>query len=861
MADPKANPEQVVVAEDEYMQRYGFNDSFEYKFKTKKGLSEDIVREISAMKKEPEWMLEKRLIGYRQFLAKPTPQWGGNLNDIDYNDIYYYLKPTDKKGNTWESVPDEIKQTFDKLGIPEAEKKFFAGAEAQYDSEVVYSHIKEELTKEGVIFTSTDEAVKKYPELMKKYFGTVIPPTDNKFAALNTAVWSGGSFILVPKGVKLKMPLQAYFRINSEKAGQFERTLIIAEEGADVTYIEGCFIGETEIKTIEGNKPIQDIKIGDMVLTHNISYKRVYHTQIRPYTGNLYTLQYYGDTTKSITVTDEHPFLVSKKEKQEYTNTEWKTSWVSTKNITKGDYLAIPIDRNVVSEELRNFEIKAEKGTKQHEYDLSIRTDKNFFRLMGYYLAEGGITGNSYVSFTFNKNEIDYIKDVANLIESYFGKKPIVQKEYKNGISVILCSAAAARFFRDNFGKGAKNKRVPKWVSFESIEKQKELVKGFWRGDGSFMYKYYNFGAKRMFRINTISIELARQIRDVLLRCNIFSSLNVANRSGKRNKMYVLYIGGQYLNKFASVVNFYSTEEIVDGNQAMLIAVQNSKITSYSRIIGDYAFVPIKNIKYSYVENLPVYNFSVENDESYVAGDVVVHNCTAPIYMSSSLHSAVVELVAHKDAHIRYVTIQNWSKNVYNLVTQRAFAYENAHVEWIDGNIGSKLNMKYPSVFLKEKGARGEIMSIAVAGPKQVQDSGGKIYHLAPDTTSQIISKSVSSGDGVSTYRGLLHIGKNASNVKSTVRCDALLLDDESKTNTYPYMEVNRDDATITHEASTGKVGEEQLFYLMSRGLSEEEALTTIVLGFLDPLARALPLEYSIELRRLIKLDMSNSVG
>jgi Fe-S cluster assembly protein SufB len=207
------------------------------------------------------------------------------------------------------------------------------------------------------------------------------------------------------------------------------------------------------------------------------------------------------------------------------------------------------------------------------------------------------------------------------------------------------------------------------------------------------------------------------------------------------------------------------------------------------------------------------------------------------------------------------VTIQNWSKNVYNLVTQRAFAYENAHVEWIDGNIGSKLNMKYPSVFLKERGARGEIMSIAVAGPKQVQDSGGKIYHLAPDTTSQIISKSVSSGDGVSTYRGLLYIGKNAANVKSTVRCDALLLDEESKTNTYPYMEVNRDDATITHEASTGKVGEEQLFYLMSRGLSEEEALTTIVLGFLDPLARALPLEYSIELRRLIKLDMSNSVG
>ena len=466
--------EEVVVKDAEYLERYGFSDNIDYKFKTKKGLSEEIVREISHMKGEPEWMLEKRLAGYRQFLEKPTPQWGGNLNNIDYNDIYYYLKPTDKKGNSWDSVPDEIKRTFDKLGIPEAERKFFAGAEAQYDSEVVYSHIREDLEKEGVIFTSTDDAVKKYPDLMKKYFGTVIPPTDNKFAGLNTAVWSGGSFIYIPKGVKLKMPLQAYFRINSEKAGQFERTLIIADEGADITYIEGC---------------------------------------------------------------------------------------------------------------------------------------------------------------------------------------------------------------------------------------------------------------------------------------------------------------------------------------------------------------------------------------------------TAPIYMSSSLHSAVVELVAHKDAHIRYVTIQNWSKNVYNLVTQRAYAYENAHVEWIDCNIGSLLNMKYPSVFLKEQGARGEIMSVAVAGPGQVQDSGGKIYHLAPDTTSQIVSKSVSSGDGVTTYRGLLHIANNASNVKSSVRCDALLLDDESKTNTYPYMEIKREDATITHEASTGKVGEEQLFYLMSRGMSEEDALTTIVLGFLDPLARALPLEYSIELRRLIKLDMSNSVG
>jgi Fe-S cluster assembly protein SufB len=285
------------------------------------------------------------------------------------------------------------------------------------------------------------------------------------------------------------------------------------------------------------------------------------------------------------------------------------------------------------------------------------------------------------------------------------------------------------------------------------------------------------------------------------------------------------------------------------------------KLVSYAKITESYVFVPIKSINSRRVSNILVYNFSVEENESYIAENVVVHNCTAPIYMSSSLHSAVVELVAHKNAHIRYVTIQNWSKNVYNLVTQRAFAYENASVEWIDGNIGSRVNMKYPSIYLKGEGAKGEVLSIAVAGEGQIQDSGGKILHLAPNTSSKIISKSVSKGTGVASYRGLLYIGKDAANVKSSVRCDALLLDETSKTNTYPYMEVYRDDANISHEATVGKIGEEQLFYLMSRGMSEDDAVATIILGFVEPLVKVLPMEYSLELKRLIKLDTSNSVG
>ncbi|MFI5412814.1 MAG: Fe-S cluster assembly protein SufB, partial [Candidatus Micrarchaeales archaeon] len=443
-------------------------------FRSAKGLSEKIVREISKIKNEPEWMTAKRITGYKVFESKPMPTWGGDLSGIDFNDVYYYLKPSGKKEDNWDNVPEDIKKTFDKLGIPEAERKFFSGAEIQYDSEVVYGHVKKELEKDGVIFTDMDTAIKKYPELVKKYFGSTIPPTDNKFAALNTAVFSGGSFIYVPKGIKVALPLQAYFRINAEKAGQFERTLIIADEGSDVTYIEGC---------------------------------------------------------------------------------------------------------------------------------------------------------------------------------------------------------------------------------------------------------------------------------------------------------------------------------------------------------------------------------------------------TAPIYMSASLHAAVVELIAHKGAHIKYVTIQNWSKNVYNLVTQRAFAYENASVEWVDGNIGSRLNMKYPSIYLKGEGAKGEVLSIAIAGDGQTQDSGGKILHLAPNTSSKIISKSVSKGSGVASYRGLLYIAKDAANVKSTVRCDALLLDEHAKTNTYPYMQVYREDATITHEATVGKIGEEQLFYLMSRGMTEDDAIATIVLGFIEDLAKVLPMEYSLELKRLIKLDTSGGVG
>jgi Fe-S cluster assembly protein SufB len=452
----------------------GWHDAESYVYKSGKGLSREMVLMISRMKGEPDWMTERRLKAYDHFLTRPLPSWGADLSTIDFEDIHYYIKPTEGQGKTWDDVPADIKNTFDRLGIPEAERKFLAGVSAQYESEVVYHSIKEDLEKQGVIFTDMDSGLREHPELVKKYFGTVIPYKDNKFAALNTSVWSGGSFVYVPKGVHVDIPLQAYFRINAKNAGQFERTLIIADEGSYVHYIEGC---------------------------------------------------------------------------------------------------------------------------------------------------------------------------------------------------------------------------------------------------------------------------------------------------------------------------------------------------------------------------------------------------TAPIWSEDSLHSAVVELIAQKGATIRYTTVQNWSNNVYNIVTKRAVAYEDATVAWIDGNLGSKVTMKYPSVFLMGPRAKAEIVSAAFANNGQVQDAGGQIYHCAPDTTSTITSKSVTKGTGRAEFRGRLKIYKGCTGSVSAMRCDAMLLDKQSYSGTTPSIEVNEEKVALGHEASVSKVGEEELFYLQSRGLNEREAITQIVNGFLEPFTKTLPMEYAVELNRLIQLQMDAAVG
>src|SRR5881409_2038445 len=458
----------------DYKEKYGFFVPEDYIFKAKRGLNPEIVKEISWMKKEPEWMLNMRLRSLEIFRKKPMPKWGADLSVIDFENIFYYLKASDRQSKTWEDLPPDIKATYDRLGVPEAERKFLAGVSAQYESEVVYHSLQENLTKKGVIFLDTDSALREHPDLFKEYFGTVIPPADNKFSALNTAVWSGGSFIYVPKGVKVDIPLQAYFRINTENMGQFERTLIIFDEDAYVHYVEGC---------------------------------------------------------------------------------------------------------------------------------------------------------------------------------------------------------------------------------------------------------------------------------------------------------------------------------------------------------------------------------------------------TAPIYKSDSLHSAVVEIIVKPGGRCRYTTIQNWSNNVYNLVTKRARAEAGATMEWVDGNIGSKVTMKYPSVWMTGEHAKGEVLSIAFAGEGQHQDAGAKMVHAAPETSSTIVSKSVARAGGRTSYRGLVNVQEGAEHSKSNVKCDALLVDSVSRSDTYPYVDVREDDVEMAHEATVSKISEEQLFYLMSRGMTEDEAMATIVRGFVEPIARELPMEYALELNRLIELQMEGAVG
>jgi len=843
MIMPVAQPlEQQVFFDQLSEYKYGFADPEKDIFRTPKGLSREVIEEISSQKEEPDWMRELRLRALKIFSSKPMPTWGADLSGINFDDMVYYVRPMDREGHSWEEVPAEIKRTFERLGLPEAEQKFLGGVGAQYDSEVVYHSLRKEWEGQGVLFCTPEEAVQKYPDLVREYYGTVVPPTDNKFAALNSATWSGGSFIYVPPGVKVDIPLQAYFRINAKNVGQFERTLIIADEGASVHYVEGCFLAGARVQTRTGEKPIEEIEEGDEVLTHQGRYRKVYRTMKRPYHGMIYHLRYFGDSGRELHVTEEHPLLVVRRERPHNRNQEFVPTWLTAAEIKPGDYLAIPIPQGeTVSEESHPVAVPVGRG--RHApvmQDVTLPMEPDFFRLLGYYYTEGHVDQEHSLTFSFNAGERDYLEDTRALIKRYFDPAPIENKLRQSGQTLVLCSTAVARTFAREFGSTVNDKRVPEWIRNAPSAQLREWVRGMWRGDGSYDQR------KNMFRYSTVSCDLAYAFRDVLLRLGIAASVNAQDRPPPRQIMYSVVISSPWDSRLGEIVGCPAP----DGRQS----------GSPFHLDDRYMYVPIRSMEIEEVETT-VYNFSVEEDESYVCEGVVSHNCTAPIYSTNSLHSAVVELIAKRGASIRYTTIQNWSKNVYNLVTKRAVAYEDATVQWIDGNLGSRTTMKYPAVYMVEPGARGEILSIAFAGRGQHQDAGAKVIHAAPHTSSTITSKSISKDGGRTSYRGLVKVHAGAHSVRCNVRCDALLLDEASRSDTYPTMEVEEDRVEIGHEATVSKVGEEQLFYLRNRGLNEGEARTMIVTGFLEQFTKELPMEYAVELNRLVEMEMEGSIG
>lgn len=833
LGEKKRPVEKEQAVYDRDYSRYAFSyPTDKYKYVLKPGLSRQVIEEISAIKNEPAWMREFRLQAYEIFIKKPMPTWGGDLSAINFDTITYYATPTDKSARSWDDVPEEVKKTFDRLGIPEAERKFLAGVGAQYDSEVLYHSIREDLRKKGVIFLSMDEGLREYPELVKEYFGTVIPPTDNKFAALNSATWSGGSFIYVPKGVQVDIPLQAYFRINAPQMGQFERTLIIADEGARVHYIEGCLPGGEQVSVGDHWVNIESLKPGDYVIADTGTKARVRAAMVRPYRGEMLTIKPISPYN-AFQLTPEHPVLVVRRA-HVLTKRRARNGWlpeVDTEKLLSAQPKYVPAGELTIGDFLVFPKVQAQGHNPKYTPEL--------LKLLGYYLAEGSAFVNKslnmpVVSFSFGAHERETIAEVCQLIEWVTDKKPCVtESPEKHAVNVIVYSQELMDRCIEACGKGAATKRLSAELMALPPNQIKPLLEAYFRGDGNVCDK----GNSIMYRAATASETLAQQIQELLARQGIYASIQV--RRGGEDR-----IQGRTIHRQDQYIIVYTVD----------------KRWSEIRHTERYFLVPIKSIERAPYEGF-VFNLDVEGPNSYLVRGFAVHNCTAPIYSKESLHSAVVELIAKRGAHLRYTTLQNWSNDVYNLVTKRAVAYEDATVEWVDANIGSRITMKYPSVYMLGKGARADILSVAFAGKGQHQDTGGKAIHAAPYTTSTIVSKSVSKDGGRATYRGHLVVAKGAHHAKSNVRCDALILDERSRSDTYPYIEIDEDQVTIGHEATVGKVGDDQIFYLMSRGLSESEALSMIVLGFMEPFTKTLPMEYAIEFNRLIQLEMEGSVG
>jgi Fe-S cluster assembly protein SufB len=640
------------------------------------------------------------------------------------------------------------------------------------------------------------------------------------------------------------MPLQAYFRINAENMGQFERTLIIVDEGAYVHYVEGCLCAGSMVRVRDGEKPIEEVEIGDEVLTHRGRFRPVRDTMQRRFEGPIFRITFAGEGYRSLAVTPRHPLFVVPRDPSGGHNTEFVPEWKEAWEVRKGDYLGIPatIDAGVAPPAWGE-DVSVGRGRHAAVLErVEVALTPAMCRVMGLYVAEGTVSANtSYLCFDSAGDEEQRML-VREVVGQAFGIEPWdYEYDGPNGRSLRFSSVRAARFFAQTFGRTTPELRIPDWVFSLDDDSRAAFVRGMYDGEGSYDAK------SGFYRINQTNQAVAQRLRELLLSLDVRATLSRSERPDGRRDMWQLAVCKADNGIFEVEVLGRASEAPTARKADVVIA-------------NGYCWMPIRSIE-KIQASCTVYNLSVEDDESYVCEGVVSHNCTAPIYSSDSLHSAVVEIVVKPGGRCRYTTIQNWSTNVFNLVTKRAVAERDATMEWVDGNLGSKLTMKYPAIWLTGEGAHGEVLSIAFANKGQHQDAGGKAVHLAPNTSSVITSKSISKNGGRAGYRGLLEVAKGAHGSKSKVVCDALILDEDSRSDTYPYIDVKENDVDLGHEATVSKIGEEQLFYLMSRGLSEAEASAMIVSGFVEPITKELPLEYAVEMNRLIQLQMEGSVG
>ena len=818
----------------------GFSTDIEMEF-APKGLSEDIVRFISQKKEEPDWLLEWRLKAYRAWLTMSEPKWANiHYGPIDYQAIHYYAAPK-RRPTSLQDVDPAILAMYDKLGIPLQEREALLGVavDAVLDSVSVGTTFKKKLEDLGIFFSSFSEAVHEHPDLVRKWLGSVVPYNDNFFAALNSAVFSDGSFAYVPPGVRCPMELSTYFRINAAATGQFERTLIIADKGAYVSYLEGCVPEDEEVSTGEAMLPITDVQLHDTVLNSDGREAEVEKLMTRYYDGDLVEITPQS-TGNRFRVTTEHPVLAVRRERVRSSlrpNGRWpdvkaeklaraKPEFVPAGELRPGDFLVFPISQ-------------------ANRDDASLSDD--FLKLLGYYVAEGCATrfnGYDAVELSFGSHEEDIIRRACALIERVAGRAPSVTFDMKrHGAYVVVYSKELADLLVRHGGKYAEGKRFSKTIMDLPPERQKLAIDTYYEGDGSTGAPPSKSGRLRSVRACTVSRQLAFQLQEMLARQGIYAGINTQEASDETMK------DGRIIRhkKRYWIVHFL-----------------NTRSTRAKRRPG-YFLVPLRRAR-----RMPyagyVYNIETKREpHTYLVKGFAVHNCTAPMRDEHQLHAAVVELIALDEGEVKYSTIQNWypgdkqgKGGIYNFVTKRGKALgKRSKVSWTQVETGSAITWKYPSVILQGDDSQGEFYSVAVCNNYQQADTGTKMTHIGKNTKSVIVSKGISSGFGQNTYRGQVKILKGAESARNYSQCDSLLIGDKCGAHTFPYIEVNEPTAQLEHEASTSKNGDDQLFYCQQRGITPEDATNMIVNGFCKKVFLNLPMEFAVEAQKLIQVSLA----